>query len=149
VITRRFILVDVDHTLSDAAWRDEIKPDWDAYHAQSINDEPNLDVVALVNSMAAQGAIPIAFTARPEKWQPLTARWLARSRVDIEEIIMRPKDDWRKTPEVKLSMALARFGDAAGIREHVSLILDDREDVCATFAGIGVTAMQVQARRAD
>ena len=145
---RTFVIVDLDGTLSDSFYREEVKPDWDAYHAASINDAPLGDMADIIKTLSVDNTI-IAMTARPEKWRTVTMAWLLRNEIPISELLMRPMDDWRSVPEVKMALAVSRFGGTEQIRDNVLFIVDDREDVVQAFAGIGVTALLAYSRRGD
>lgn len=140
------ILVDIDHTVSDAFWRDPMIDNggWDAYHAASSRDHPIDDIVTLLNHMSNYYCI-IALTARPGKWRRLTMDWSLKHGIHIDELLMRADDNYHRAPELKIALAMQRFGDK--LLEEVAFIMDDREDVITAFKGIGITALQVYARR--
>jgi hypothetical protein len=152
---RTTLLVDLDHTVFDSAWRDNLMGadgsdwgGWDAYHLASEDDPPATDIIGLINTLHFGGDwMTVAITARPEKWRFMTMRQLVRHEVQIDVLLMRPENDYRKTPEVKVEL----FEDACrrGLvpREDVAFILDDRDDVCAAFKAIGITALQVYNRK--
>jgi hypothetical protein len=170
---RRHILVDLDDTVS-ASWRREhlIQDSWDAFHADLVNDEPIYDVVRLLSNLAfrpawsdtntifntifntslntldtGEGLRLVALTARPEKWRAATMNWLHTHCVPIDELLMRPDNDFRPSPVCKVAVAAERFGGEEAIKDHVALIIDDHEGVCKAFAGLGVTTLQIYARR--
>lgn len=147
-MTRRFILTDIDHTLSDAFHRDNmIGGPWDEYHAAAAADEPVHDMVEVLRSFALNGFIIIGLTTRPEKWRQLTMDWCVKHDVPLDELLMRGDDDYRASHEIKRRQALERFNGEAGLRENVLLVMDDRDDVVAAFRALGVTVLQVSARR--
>lgn len=140
------ILLDIDHTVSDAFWRDDMiaMGDWNAYHAAATYDGPVVDIVDLLETLNNFYRI-IGLTARPEKWRKKTMEWLLKHNVHIDELLMRPDNDYRRAPELKVALAIGLFGDK--LTEEVAFMMDDREDVVAAFKAIGVTALQVHARR--
>jgi hypothetical protein len=141
---RRNILVDIDHVLSNAFWRDGMigQVPWDEYHAANKDDKPIDDMVWIVNTLAVDFNI-VAFTARPAKWRKQTMDWLIKNDVMVHEVLMRPDDNFRPAPELKLELVKARFENPAAA---VAAILDDRLDVCSAFAQMGITSLQVFAR---
>lgn len=145
-MTRNCILVDLDHVLADAAWRDELLGRWDEYHAAAKDDVPIHDVTRMVTALLSDDIMAIGITGRPEKWRALTNQWLSKHKLYLDEVLMRPDGDFRQAPEVKLALARERFGDDEGIRQNVLFILDDHEGVIAAFKGIGITALHVHAR---
>lgn len=137
------VLCDIDHTLSDAARRDEMigKVTWDEYHAASVDDFPIPAVATLVRELHAAGHQIIGFTARPAKWRQLTMEWLVRHAIPMDEILMRADTDYRPAPQIKLALANERFENAP--QDRVAFILEDRDDVIAAFRALGITALQV------
>lgn len=144
---RKYILVDVDHTLANSFWRDDMIGDWDAYHAASSEDEPLQDAVGLINSLHGAGYTIIGLTARPEKWRQITMEWLIKHFISMDELLMRPDEAYHPAPEIKMALALKRFDDKANLKAQVAIVIDDREDVIEAFRALGVTAMQIFGRR--
>lgn len=143
---RNIILVDIDHTVSDAAWRDDLinEKDWDRYHQESVRDLPCTDVIRLLLALKAGGNFKlVGLTARPEKWRQLTNSKLFEFGCPLDDLIMRDDDDYRKSPEMKVAMAEEYCN---GDLDCVAFILDDREDVCAAFRARNITALQVHSR---
>ena len=174
---RRYMLVDLDDTIS-GSWRREhlIADSWDAFHADLVNDEPIFDMVRLLTQLrtaseprpywagkdwntefgTVQSALDvnpnslgvIALTARPQKWFNASQMWLVKHNVPVDELLMRPDDDYRPSPQVKVSVACERFNcTPEQLKDHVALIIDDHEGVIKAFAGLGITALQIYARR--
>ena len=137
------VAVDIDHTLSDAAWRDghieiaHTSGDWDQYHELSVFDKPATVIINLVIALHNAGHEIYIVTARPRKWLRQTYAWLHNNGIKIEadHILMRADNSFHPSPELKL-----------GLLDHldVDLLIEDREDVTAAFADIGVTTMQVR-----
>lgn len=144
---RRLVLCDIDHTISDAYWRDDMiggDGGWDAYHAAGERDAPLTDTIAMLNALVAAGYVAVGLTARPEKWRSQTQGWLVRNGVYMTHLLMRPERCFLPSPKVKLQEIAAAFPN---FRDEVFLVMDDRDDVCAAFRGEGLTVHQVYARR--
>lgn len=145
-MTRRTVLIDLDHTLS-AAWpRDHMigSSSWDDYHNAAPNDEPIHDMVQLINTLGKDNYDIVAITARPEKFRRITMDWCLKHGICIDELLMRADEEFRPSPEMKLDLANARFPD---IKSEVAFVIEDRDDVCAAFRELGVTVLQCFARR--
>lgn len=128
------VVFDMDHVVSDAAWRDGLLGDWDAYHAAGQDDRPVAEIVRLVDWFRQAGLEAWIVTAREEKWREATVSWLIRNEVRVDELLMRPDGDYGKAPELKARL----------LRPHASKILlavDDKEDVCDAYRSIGVLAL--------
>lgn len=91
-----------------------------------------------------KGMLIVAITARPEKWRALTAAWLTKHRIPVDEILMRADDAFRPSVAMKLELAAARFPN---LRDEVLMLIEDRADVCDAFRALGITVLQVHARR--
>lgn len=149
-VKRHIILFDVDHTISNAFWRDDMikrsrdSGDWEEYHSRSNEDKPLSDVVALVNHIAFYNTnIQVwAITARPEKWRKQTMNWFIKNNVRVDTLLMRPEDKFKPAPEIKIDLC-----NEHDIMDKVLCIFDDREDVITAFKALGITAFQVHARK--
>ena len=149
----KYVLVDIDHTLSAAHWRDLLIPMneeqktlgfWDEYHSKSEWDELLPDVADVIRALSAASWYPIAITARPEKWRELTHNWINRYNLPIYEILMRPNEKCgHPTVDVKLQLFEERF---PAPRTDQFLIIEDRADVAKAFHELGYTVLQVHAR---
>jgi hypothetical protein len=132
--------MDIDHTVADAAWRDSLIGQWDAYYMSSIDDEPIYHVAELVDSLYGGGWSIIGCTARPEQWRKVTVEWLVKWNIPFDHLLMRPDDDFRKAPEVKVDMIKRHFGEDMS---SIILMLDDRLDVVeAVRRELGIPAFQ-------
>ena len=149
-MNRDIVFVDIDHCISNAFPRDDMigaEGGWDDYHRASINDAPVHDIVDLIHALAAAKFQIIGITARPAKWRMLTTHWLIKHSIPIHHILMRPDDDYRPAKEIKISLAVDFFGSEENLRDKLAFIIDDHPEVVEAFAGLGVTALQVFARR--
>lgn len=146
--SRSIVFVDMDHTVFDSAWRDELiggEEGWDHYHTMSVHDEPQTDIVRLLLALKSAGGFElVGLTARPQKWRRLTADCLFRHGIPIDVLVMRDDDDYRKAPELKISLA-EEYTD--GQLDRIAFLMDDREDVAAAFKARGVTVLQVHGRK--
>lgn len=145
---RKYVLVDIDHVISNAFHRDHLIGGcggWDFYHSESAKDQPVHDIVFMMQDLHAAGRTIVALTARPEKWRTLTMSCLAAFEAPVDELLMRPDAAYHPAPEIKVQLALSRFGDK--LKDQVAFLLDDRDDVCKAFRDLGITTMQVHARK--
>lgn len=144
------ILFDLDHTLFDSAWRDDlIEPckasgDWTRYHDLLGQDKPAADGIALYRLFRAAGFIIYGCTARPERWRNRTMEKLDQTNISFNGLLMRLDEAFLPSPEIKLGLARKQFGE--NFAQQILFIVDDREDVCAAFAAEGVSALQIHNR---
>lgn len=137
------VACDIDHTLSDAWWRDGMigVKTWDEYHDAGQADFPLREMVELIKVLATRYVI-VGLTARPEKWRSQTNRWLMDNYVPMNHLLMRPDDDHRSSPLVKMDLL-----ETHTPLSEVAFILEDRSDVASAFVEKQVTVLQVHARR--
>ena len=138
------ILCDIDHTISNAAWRDHMigVSSWDEYHAEAEKDQVIEATVTLVRALYRCGHDVIGLTSRPIKFRDLSIKWLVKHDVPIEKLIMRDENDFRPSPELKLDLAKKEFGN--DLNRSVLLLIEDRDDVVAAFRAEGVACVHVR-----
>jgi len=132
----KFCFTDIDHTFSNAAWRDAQLGDWDEYHRLSVDDKPIPETVALLASLNSDRWWTIGLTARPEKWRAITINWCIKHGVFLDELIMRPNDNYQGAAEFKRQEVINRL---SGLQKTPTVILfDDRDDVISAIKESGV-----------
>lgn len=155
---RNIILVDIDHTISDAFWRDELikrsrdSGDWHDYHSRGKEDKPLADVKMLLQVLIlgckehyeATDLEVWGITARPEKWRKQTMDWFVKNEIDLDVILMRPEDAFKPAPQIKIDLC-----NENRIMDKILCIFDDREDVISAFRELGITAFHVYARKGE
>jgi hypothetical protein len=140
------IIIDIDDTLADTSHREHLiqSQGWDAFHEAGKDDPPIKAMIRLIDVLceAEEGLVQeiVALTARPAKYRNQTMEWLIKHNIYIDDIIMRPDNDFSKSKDLKVRLAKDYFG--ARFKE-ISLIIDDKEDVLAAFRSEGITCLQV------
>jgi hypothetical protein len=89
----------------------------------------------MVNALSVSNRVWL-LTARPEKWRMKTVDWLTKEEIMVEGQLMRPENDYRQAPELKVAMATLYFGSL----DAIDLVFDSREDVVSAFRSGGVSA---------
>lgn len=139
----KILLLDIDHTISDAAWRDDMiaDRDWDAYHLAGKEDRPIEEVCQMIRDLYyAEERWEIAcLTARPEKWRNQTMKWLVDNDIPINQLLMRSNDDYSSAGESKAK--LLKFIQLETY-EHV-LLIDDNDKVIEIMRANNITTMQI------
>ncbi len=139
-------LIDIDHTLSNATWRDPMLgvASWDEYHMEATSDEPIPEMVELVRALHKGGWQLFGLTARPEKFHFITMNWLVNHDIPLMGLLMRPNDNFLPSPEIKVKVFQHYFNK---VEPNSIVVFDDRDDVVAAFKAIGITSLQVNAAR--
>lgn len=158
----RYIFVDLDHTLFHSAWRDDLAPNkmldtlgsredqWDAYTAAGSRDKPVREMVDLLKALWASGYKLVVLTAINEKYLALVKQRLGEAGLHpgwFYSMLMRPVDDRTPSAMLKPLMASAfikmmECNEDAALRDHVAFVIEDRPDVVAAFAALGVSCLQ-------
>jgi len=138
------VLVDVDHTLSDAAWRDHLIPaaeatgDWTAYFADMDQDDPIWFVATLVRSLnMIQAYEVVGITGRNEEYRAKSLLWMRRNGIEMRQMLMRPNGNHDPSPKLKVDL----------IRRHlkmseIAFAIEDREDCARAMTEIGINVFR-------
>ena len=134
------IILDLDHTVSDALWRDSLLGRWQEYHEEGQWDRPICFVRDIVDYhwFTFRDEI-VVVTARPEWNRGMTIRWLYDNGVPADRVLMRPPEDHRPGAEVKESLVREHIPDLLQVR----FVLEDRDDCVAVYRQLGLNVLQV------
>jgi hypothetical protein len=144
---RRIVLVDVDHVITDAFWRDPmlLERDWDAYHMASVDDKPDKDIRLLLESLSVFGNLWIVgLTARPEKWRKMTMDYMLKHDVPMNELLMRPNDCYDPSPKVKVDLINKHYADQM---EEIMFVIEDKEDTVIALKGLNLNVLHYHMKR--
>jgi hypothetical protein len=114
---------------------------WDEYHAAGKDDIPFRKVVNLINSLSAMGYIIIALTGRNERFRQLTLNWFLKHHIDVDELLMRPDDNFEKNGEMKKKLIEDRFN---GKYKEIHFLIEDNEESVIEFFKLGITTLQIR-----
>lgn len=130
------------------------KPDWPAFYAACVRDEPNLPVIQTLQALRRGGAECWIWSGRSDEVRAETVAWLCKHGCfgwpantlpawpfgAPERFRMRPAGDF--TPDEKL-----KFGWLAEMeppeRQRLTAVFDDRDKVVAMWRRHGVPCYQV------
>ena len=141
---KRVVIVDIDGTLSNDRWRQPKNDDisWDEFHAMAKEDTTYEDMINFIGHLSSKYYI-IGLTGRPEKFRQMTTLWLGMNVVAMDELHMRPDDDYRKAPDLKVAIALEMVKPP----DKIILVIDNDTRVIEAFNALGtVTTMLVNAK---
>lgn len=95
----------MDGTLSSSKYRsylvDNAPKDWSTYHGSMVRDRPIKEMIRLARRYKSQGYKVVILTLRPERFRPVTEKWLLDEGVEFDEAFFRPTTDFRRGREVK------------------------------------------------
>lgn len=147
-----FILTDIDHTISDARWRDHMIPhakssgDWDPYFTAGANDVPlpvMIDIIRYLSHMPFYDVIGL--TGRGRFYERMTLTWMRRQGIFCRELLMRPDGDHTPTAEIKLRLIRERFQDLS----KIAVVFEDRDDCTLAFKRAGLNVIQFHDSRGE
>lgn len=141
---KNVIIVDLDGTICNADHRQELAQSgqWDDFHALCHLDAPYQDMVDLVRHLGLTGLTLIGLTGRNEKHRIITNEWLQRHGALLDEMLMRPDNDYSKDIELKTKALEERFGSKQEALARVICIFDDRDNLVAGLRDYGYTVLQ-------
>lgn len=155
---RPLYIFDLDGTLALTEHRQHFvqreKPDWRAFFAACVDDEPNAPAIRTLQALRAGGAEVWIWSGRSDEVRAQTVKWLCKHGAfgwpsgtlpwwpfgAPERFRMRAAGD--NTPDEKL-----KFGWLADMeppeRNRLTAIFDDRDKVVAMWRAAGVPCFQV------
>jgi hypothetical protein len=146
------LVLDIDGTLTNCVHRQHhaLGGDWDTFHSLMHLDEPQLwvlEVVRALQEIRGDDLETILLTGRPEQYRSETLTWLNNVAAMFEgdefsELIMRPKDDYRRDVDLKLELLTHWMAELGHHKKEEVLILEDREAVVAMWRDNGFTCFQ-------
>lgn len=139
------IFWDLDGTLfhiSTEARRCYDNRDWDGAVDIQLRAPAIKSMVTLARSMALDHN-NIIVTARDEKHREDTMRQLGHNQIPYDQLFMRPFGNLDPSPVLKMKIYNDYINalDIESIGRHVSLIIEDREDIVNAFTAKGVPAL--------
>jgi len=145
MVEKPYVIVDLDGTLCNDDHRKHLAEakQWDEYHSLCHLDKPNPDMVATIKAFFLAEHPVLAVTGRNEKWRKMTANWLHDNGLGhcIEQVFMRPDDDYTKAGELKLRLLKE---NAMVNPSEVLVAFDDTEKVIEVFRNAGIKTYQVK-----
>lgn len=143
----KWIVCDLDGTLFDCAHRQHlaIAKKWDEFHSLCTEDKIHGDVLTLVRLVHFnQNFGLLALTGRNEKFRNLTESQLRCAGVLVDDLLMRPDDNFDHDAEMKIAQLEKYFGSKEEVLKNVIFCLDDRDSVIQNFRDYGLKAWQVR-----
>lgn len=143
--------VDLDHTISDAFWRDHLiksemsQSAWRHYHSEATYDDVIYATRDLVRALYAYDFEIIILTARYEEHRRAAEYWLTKWDVPFHVLIMRPTANLESASVLKLRQARNYLDDTEGDKSVI--IVDDNEAVCEAFCAAGATVLRAQVHK--
>lgn len=96
------VMVSLEGTLSDPSHRYELKNEsFEKYQAAVGKDEPNRQLINFLNTLNRD---IIVYSMTPENLRPVITEWLLENGAEVDDVILKKKNDYRPEYEIKLSI---------------------------------------------
>lgn len=137
------VIFDVDGTLASTKWREHYvagaNKDWSAFHGGMVLDSPIAETVEAARRYHDEGYTVIALTLRPERFRPHMWRWFDENDVPVDELYLRPTNDYRDGAVVKRDI----YEKQIKPRYDVVKAYDDYTKIVDMWTEAGVPAVNV------
>ena len=133
------IALDFDGTLCDTDQIAHLQGDWPAFHDASFNCPPRHSLMMFIKRLQTVANVVIV-TGKPIEYESRVIKWCCDYGFYPDAILMRPKDDWRKTADLKLQM-LREYLDCDDLSK-VLVAIEDRDKMVDAYRAAGVTCLQ-------
>ncbi len=136
------VIFDVDGTIANTEHRKHhvaTKPkNWKAWNAEMINDEPNWDIVDMLQILRNYFTILIV-SGRGEENKEVTETWFKQNGILYDKLYMRKEKDYRQDAIVKQEILdqIRKEG------YNVAFVFDDRNQCVEMWRRNGIRCFQV------
>lgn len=142
----RFIVFDLDGTLINIDSCVHLMHDqqFEEFADATLKCPPIESMVSFARYCQLMGDLLIV-TAKPERLHAASMNWLSMQGLQPEAILMRPKHDYRSSPELKLAQ-LQEYIDPAGRlprwQDTIMFAVEDRDKMVDAYRAAGITCLQ-------
>lgn len=140
-MTPNIVIVDLDGTLCNSAHREHLARagEWEQFHSLLMEDLPWPDVQRLIEVINNDPNMykVIGLTGRNERYRLMTIKWLTKHKVLLEELLMRPDNDFQSDADLKPGL-LDEFLERRGMTHaDVWVIIEDRDKMVEAWRNLG------------
>jgi len=144
-MSKNTIVVDLDGIICDTTARNHLLDvDWHTYHDALTSDTPYEATVSILQGLSEIGYEILVVTGRPARYDSQTIAWLTRNHVPVDEVLMRPENDYRNEVEVKIDLLAGFFGSLEEAQRNVLVGLETREKVIEGMRNSGFEIWSVR-----
>ena len=138
------IVFDIDDTLFDSSARSHLyigrDTDWEEFYAQSINDEPILESIAVLKALYEAGHTVLLATGRHAFARAITVRKLRQHLIRYDKLYMRADSDaTSRNAQVKMLLLEQMRSDGY----CPSMAFEDNTHSCEAWQESGLTVYKV------
>lgn len=154
---KSYVIVDIDGTVANLDHRlhhiqtedgtEATHEQWEKFYQNCVNDQPEEEIIQLVESLEYNYYQIIFCTGRPETYREETTKWIQRN-IDFQEsfgfdLVMREEGDLRHDSQVKPEI-LFKFLNKENIsKDEILFIIEDRDSMVKKWRDIGFRCIQV------
>lgn len=116
------IAVALEGTLSDAGHRFDLKNEsFEAYQNAVGGDEPNQKLIDFLNLLPFD---IVVYSTTPENLRPTVNDWFFEHDAEVDELLLKKKNDFRTDAEVKIGMIESLDKDCIAVVENSTKVAD-------------------------
>jgi hydroxymethylpyrimidine pyrophosphatase-like HAD family hydrolase len=136
------VICDLDGTLQQVTEREKYihSHEWDKFHAASVNEEPNLWCLEIVNRLKSDHEI-FFLTGRKDSYREITEDWL------LVKCDLSPNEyQLYMTPDETIALPFKKKIYLENIKPEYDVLfaIDDDDHICFMFKSLGITCLQVK-----
>jgi len=137
----QIVVIDLDGTLCNSKHREHlaVAGQWDEFHSMLGDDEPWADTKGLLDILYGAGIGVVGLTGRNEKFRNSTLDWLTKNDIWLDELMMRPDNNYMPDHELKPKMLEDKHE-----KDDILFILEDRDKVVEAWRNLGYNCWQVR-----
>lgn len=116
------IAVALEGTLSDAGHRFDLKNEsFEAYQSAVGGDDPNQKLIEWLNQSSFD---IVVYSTTPENLRPTVNDWFFEHGAEVDELLLKKKNDFRTDVEVKIGMIETLDKDGVAVIENSTKVAD-------------------------
>jgi FMN phosphatase YigB (HAD superfamily) len=142
----RFIVFDLDGTLIniDSCFHLMADQKYEEFADATLECPPVENIVSFARYCQLMGDLLIV-TAKPERLREKAINWLSFNGLQPEAILMRPKHDYRSSPELKLALLQEYIDPGLKLprwQDTIMFAVEDRDKMVDAYRDAGITTFQ-------
>lgn len=154
-MSRRWAIIDLDGSVSDCEWRQQIARDakaatnhgdrarlWDLFHANCVGDPAHDAECELVRGWSRLGHGVVYLTGRTESHRAATIEWLRTNGMPEAALFMRPVGTHAPTLDYKVRQVKVIRETIMAPDDTIAFFLEDHDGLVAHWRRMGFTVLQ-------
>lgn len=137
-------IIDSDDTLTDSMHRENLLPDWPAFHDAGKHDKVFKDMSAVLDCLNGGGWHVIVITGCNEMFRTMKMKYYNDNDLFVDELHMRPNDNFQPSQVFKVGVIKSLFGEnLEKLKGKEVIFIDDSEKNCEAVRALGITTLHI------